>query len=123
LAGPTEKGTSDRADEVTLARKGAKSRKRITGLRSKTTKARTHVDRLRAANADLKKKLAEALEQQNGRLGRARPQVSAAQELQIKAQTRLASLMEEKLVTRISVLSTFARRRQNNRTASRPHFD
>jgi signal transduction histidine kinase len=49
---------------VTLARKGAKSRTRITGLRSKTTKARTHVDRLRAANADLKKKLAEALEQQ-----------------------------------------------------------
>ena len=34
------------------------------------------------------------------------PQVSAAQELQIKAQIRLASLMEEKLVTRISVLST-----------------
>src|SRR5262249_55798108 len=31
---------------------------------SKTTKARTHVDRVRAANADLKKKLAEALEQQ-----------------------------------------------------------
>jgi len=53
-----------RADEVTLSRKGAKSRKRITGLRSKTTKARTPVDRLRAANADLKKKLAEALEQQ-----------------------------------------------------------
>src|SRR5262249_32011588 len=47
-----------------LARKGAKNRKRITGLRSKTTKARTHVDRLRAANADLKKKLTEALEQQ-----------------------------------------------------------
>jgi hypothetical protein len=34
------------------------------------------------------------------------PQVSAAQELQIKAQMRLASLMDEKLVTRISVLST-----------------
>ena len=34
------------------------------------------------------------------------PQVTAAQELQIKAQMRLASLMEEKLVTRISVLST-----------------
>ena len=47
-----------------LSRKGAKSRRRTTGLRSKTTKARTHVDRLRAANADLKKKLAEALEQQ-----------------------------------------------------------
>jgi transcriptional regulator with GAF, ATPase, and Fis domain len=49
---------------VIVARKGAKSRRRITGLRSKTTKARTHVDRLRAANANLKKKLAEALEQQ-----------------------------------------------------------
>ena len=47
-----------------MAGKGAKSRRRITGLRSKTTKARTHVDSLRAANADLKKKLAEALEQQ-----------------------------------------------------------
>ena len=34
------------------------------------------------------------------------PQISAAQELQIKAQTRLASLIEEKLVTRISVLSS-----------------
>jgi hypothetical protein len=33
------------------------------------------------------------------------PQVTAAQELQIKAEARLASL-EEKLVTRISVLST-----------------
>jgi len=53
-------------DEMTLSRKGAKSRRRITGLRSKTTKARTHVDRLRAADADLKKKLAEALEQQTG---------------------------------------------------------
>ena len=52
------------ADEVTLARKEAKSRSRITGLRSMTTEARTHVDRLRAANADLKRKLAEALEQQ-----------------------------------------------------------
>jgi len=34
------------------------------------------------------------------------PQVTAAQELQIKAQMRLASLVEEKLVTRISVTST-----------------
>jgi hypothetical protein len=49
---------------VTLSRKGPKSRTRITGLRSKPTKARTPLDRLRAANADLKKKLAEALEQQ-----------------------------------------------------------
>jgi GAF domain-containing protein len=49
---------------VILARKGAKSRRRITSVRSKTTKARTHVARLRIANADLKKKLAEALDQQ-----------------------------------------------------------
>jgi GAF domain-containing protein len=49
---------------VTLSRKRANSRTPITGLRSKTTKARTDVDRLRAANADLKKKFAEALEQQ-----------------------------------------------------------
>ncbi len=33
-------------------------------------------------------------------------QQTAAQELESKAQTRLACLMEEKLVTRISVLST-----------------
>src|SRR5438034_3376987 len=52
------------AIQVTLSRKGAKSRKRISGLRSKTTRARTPVDRLRAANTDLKKKLAEAREQQ-----------------------------------------------------------
>jgi two-component system, NtrC family, sensor kinase len=49
---------------VTLSRKGAKSRRRITSLRSKTTKAKTHIDRVRAANADLKKRLAKALEQQ-----------------------------------------------------------
>jgi GAF domain-containing protein len=49
---------------VILARKGAKSRRRITSLRSETTKAKTHIDRVRAANADLKKRLAEALEQQ-----------------------------------------------------------
>ena len=33
-------------------------------------------------------------------------EVTAAQELQIKAQKRLSALTEEKLVTRISVLST-----------------
>ena len=36
----------DCAEEVILARKGAKSRRRTTGLRSKTMKARTHVDRV-----------------------------------------------------------------------------
>ena len=47
-----------------MARKGAKSRTRVTGLRSTTTKARTHVARVRESNTELKKKLAEALEQQ-----------------------------------------------------------
>ena len=47
-----------------MSRKGAKSRRRTTSLRSETTKAKTHIDRVRAANADLKKRLAEALEQQ-----------------------------------------------------------
>jgi two-component system NtrC family sensor kinase len=57
------KATSDCTHEVTLARKGAKSRRPATSLRSKATKAGTQVNSLRAANADLKKKLAEALEQ------------------------------------------------------------
>ena len=47
-----------------MSRKGVKSRGRTTSLRSKTTKAKPHIDRVRAANADLKKRLAEALEQQ-----------------------------------------------------------
>src|SRR2546428_58146 len=50
-------GAIDRADEVTLSRKGAKRRKRITGLRSKTTKARTRVSCIREPRADLEKKL------------------------------------------------------------------
>jgi two-component system, NtrC family, sensor kinase len=57
-------GTSDCADEVTLSRKGANSQTRVRGLRSTGTKASTQVDRLRASNADLEKKLAEALERQ-----------------------------------------------------------
>jgi signal transduction histidine kinase len=54
-----------------LARKGAKSRRRITSLRSKTTKARTRVDGIRKPRAELEKELeartrelSEALEQQ-----------------------------------------------------------
>jgi hypothetical protein len=49
---------------VTLSRKGAKSQTQGRTLRSTGTRARTHVDRLRASNTDLEKKLAEALEQQ-----------------------------------------------------------
>jgi hypothetical protein len=62
---------------VILARKEAKSRRRITGLRSKTTKARTHVDRLHTANADLKKRLAEA----RGHLSEALEQQTATSEV------------------------------------------
>jgi hypothetical protein len=58
------KGTSENAGEVSLSRKGAKSRSGTGGLRSKTTKAGTDVEHLRAANVELKKKLAEALQQQ-----------------------------------------------------------
>src|SRR5262249_46226218 len=65
-------GTSGFLDEVTLSRKGEKSRTRITGLRLKRTKARTHVDRAREPQAELEKKLEartraldEALDQQN----------------------------------------------------------
>jgi GAF domain-containing protein len=56
---------------VTSSRKGAKSRTSITGLRSKTTKARAHVNRVRESRSELEKKLeartrelAEALDQQ-----------------------------------------------------------
>jgi GAF domain-containing protein len=49
---------------VTLSRKGAKSRTHISGLGSTRTKARAHVDRVRASNAELEKKLAEALDHQ-----------------------------------------------------------
>ena len=47
-----------------MARKGAKSRTPARKPRSTRTKASAGVDRLRAANAALKKQLAEALEQQ-----------------------------------------------------------
>ncbi len=47
-----------------MARKGAKSRAKARNRRSPRTKASARADRLRAANADLKKQLAEALEQQ-----------------------------------------------------------
>jgi signal transduction histidine kinase len=49
---------------VILARKGAKGRRSVAGLRSQTTKTRTHVVRVREPRADLEKRLAEALEQQ-----------------------------------------------------------
>src|SRR5215831_14421967 len=47
-----------------MSRKGAKSRTSITGLRSKTTKAITRINRIREPRSDLEKKLAEALERE-----------------------------------------------------------
>ena len=51
------------ADEVTLARKGAKSPTRGRKLRSIGTKARARIGRDREPRAQLEKRLAEALEQ------------------------------------------------------------
>jgi hypothetical protein len=64
VASSDRKATSDCAEEVTLSRKGAKSRTGVGGLRSSRTKARRHVDRVREPRAQLEKRLAEALEQQ-----------------------------------------------------------
>jgi signal transduction histidine kinase len=52
------------ADEVTLSRKGAKSRTKGRKLRSAGTKAGARVGRILEPRAELEKKLAEALEQQ-----------------------------------------------------------
>jgi signal transduction histidine kinase len=60
-----------------LARKGAKSRARITGLRSKATKARTHVDRVREPRAELEKEL----EARTRELSEAREQQAATAEV------------------------------------------
>jgi signal transduction histidine kinase len=60
-----------------LSRKGAKSRTRITGLRSKTTKARTRVDRVREPHAELQKKL----EARTRELSEAREQQAATSEV------------------------------------------
>src|SRR5262249_1338080 len=51
---------NDCADEVTLSRKGAKSRTDRRSLRATRTKAKAHVEHVR----DLQKQLAEALERQ-----------------------------------------------------------
>jgi hypothetical protein len=65
---------------VTLARKGAKSRTRITRLRSKTTKARSHIDRIREPRADFEKEL----EARTRELSEAREQqVATAEVLQV----------------------------------------
>src|SRR5258707_1119366 len=77
LPGRTGRGTSDCADEVILSLKGAKSRTRITGLRSKTTKARTHVDRVREPRAALEKEL----EARTHELSEAREQQAATAEV------------------------------------------
>jgi hypothetical protein len=73
--GATKHGAINRADEVTLSRKGAKSRTRVGGLRSKTTKARTHVDRVREPGLEKK------LEARTRELSEARAQQAATAEV------------------------------------------
>jgi GAF domain len=60
-----------------LSRKGAKSRRRIPRLRSKTTKARTDVDRIRKPRAELEKEL----EARTRELSEAREQQAATTEV------------------------------------------
>src|SRR5262249_16244988 len=57
MAGPTGRGTSDCADEVTLARKGANSPTRGRKLRSTGTKMSARVGRIRRPRADLEQQL------------------------------------------------------------------
>jgi hypothetical protein len=61
-----------------LARKGAKSRRRITGLRSKATKVRSRVGRMRKPRADLE----QQLEKYRHELVEAREHLAAALERQ-----------------------------------------
>jgi GAF domain-containing protein len=63
-AGTRRAWVDRRADEVTVSRKGAKSRTHGRKLRSTGTKARARVGRTREPRAELERKLAEALEQQ-----------------------------------------------------------
>jgi GAF domain-containing protein len=60
-----------------LARKEAKSRRQVIGLRSKTTKARTHADRIREPRAELEKEL----EARTRELSEAREQQAATAEV------------------------------------------
>jgi hypothetical protein len=76
---------------VILVRKGANSPTRGRKLRSTRTKARTLVDRLRADNTDLKKKLAEALEQQAATSGVLQVISSSPGELEPVFETMLAN--------------------------------
>ena len=62
MVGPTRKGTSDCADEVTLSRKGAKKGTRGRKLRSSRTKAGPSLDRVRESHAELEELKARARE-------------------------------------------------------------
>ncbi len=76
MAGPNRKGTSVCADEVTLSRKGAKSRTHGRKLRSTGTKVKTRVRRIPEARAALEKKL----EARTRELAEARTHLAEARE-------------------------------------------
>jgi two-component system, NtrC family, sensor kinase len=87
LAGPTEKGTSDCADEVTLSRKGAKSQTHARKLRSTGTKGRARVASSRQSKLVKKLKahanaLEKTLETRTRELGEARDHLAEALEQQ-----------------------------------------
>ena len=64
MAGSDRKGTSDCADEVTLSRKGAKSRTGVPGLRSTGTRAGTRAAHVGESPTELERKLTEALQRE-----------------------------------------------------------
>ena len=78
LAGPTGRGTSDCADEVTLSLKGANSPARGRKLRSTGTKARAHISNGPNSLIELKKQL----EARTRELAEARGHLSEALERQ-----------------------------------------
>jgi chromosome segregation ATPase len=72
-----QRGAINRADEVTLSRKGAKSRRRAGRLRSTRTKVRARVGQVRKPRADLE----QQLEKYRRELAEAREEHTATSEV------------------------------------------